>query len=50
MKALAIFSNLADSLRKEAHGKDNVLQNQTYVGHVVTMLSTMQDVWEVSML
>jgi len=39
-----VFSNLANSLRKEAHGKDNAGQNQTYVGHVVTMLSTMQDV------
>jgi len=41
-----VFSNLAGSLRKETHGMDDACQNQTYVGHVVAMLSTMQDVCE----
>jgi len=39
---------LANSLRKEARSADSTHPNQTYVGHVLAMLSTMQDIYEVS--
>ncbi|KAH7927866.1 hypothetical protein BV22DRAFT_245793 [Leucogyrophana mollusca] len=41
-----VFSNLSDSLRMNKYQQETIAANQTHVGFLVSVLSTMRDVYE----